>query len=72
MKTDDLYLKDRVRLNERGRVLFKKGHSRTGAVVSLPKPGGGSVGVLFDGNKQPTRIHRTCLELVKRTQDETA
>jgi hypothetical protein len=64
METRELRIGLRVKLNEKGRTVFKRTVSPTGTVVSLPKPwlGGANVGVLLDGNKQLTRIHRSCLD----------
>lgn len=52
---------DRVRLNELGASRSAKIRARTGTVVVLSSRST-SVGVLFDGNKRPTTIHRSYLE----------
>jgi hypothetical protein len=56
---------DRVRLNELGASRSLKIRIRTGTVVALPgrKRRSTSIGVLFDGNKRPTNIHRSYVEL---------
>jgi ribosomal protein L21E len=53
---------DRVRLNELGVSRSPKIRGRTGTVVALSSRST-SVGVLFDGNKRPTTIHRSYVEL---------
>jgi hypothetical protein len=53
---------DRVRLNELGASRSPKIRVRTGTVVTLSSRSA-SVGVLFDGNKRPTTIHRSYVEL---------
>jgi hypothetical protein len=55
---------DRVRLNELGISRSPKIRGRTGTVVALSrrKSRSSSVGVLFDGNKRPTTIHRSYVE----------
>ena len=60
----DFKVGDRVQLSELGRSRYRE-TSRIGTVIKIPKPGsgGGSVEVLFDGNKQPTRIHHSYIEL---------
>jgi hypothetical protein len=55
---------DRIRLSalENRRT---ENQSPTGVVVRIPEPssGGRSVQVMFDGNKLPTQIHRSYVEL---------
>jgi hypothetical protein len=65
--TINLELGDRVRLTELGVSRSPKTRTRTGIVVALPKheSGGASIGVLFDGNKRPTTLHRSYIELVE-------
>jgi hypothetical protein len=53
---------DRVRLNELGASRSPKIRVRTGTVVTLSSRSA-SVGVLFDGNKRPTTIHRSYVQL---------
>ena len=55
---------DRVRLNELGASRSPKIRVHTGVVVALSsrRSGGASIGVLFDGNKRPTTIHRSYME----------
>ena len=62
--TIELELGDRVRLSELGVSRSRRIKVCTGVVLALPKheSGGGSIGVLFDGNKQPTRLHRSYIE----------
>jgi hypothetical protein len=52
---------DRVHLNELGASRSPKIRVRTGTVVALASRSS-SVGVLFDGNKRPTTIHRSYVE----------
>jgi hypothetical protein len=56
---------DRVRLNKLGASRSPKIKVRTGVVVALSshRSGAASIGVLFDGNKRPTTIHRSYVEL---------
>ena len=60
-----LELGDRVRLTELGVSRSSKIRIRTGVVVALPKIGRGSasIGVLFDGNKRATTVHRSYIEI---------
>jgi hypothetical protein len=62
--TIELELGDRVRLSELGVSRSRRAKVRTGLVVALPKheSSGGTIGVLFDGNKQLTRLHRSYIE----------
>jgi hypothetical protein len=62
---------DRVRLSELGKSGAPRTKVQTGVVFSVPEPsvGGMSVQVIFDGNRQPTRIHRSYIELDADTQD---
>jgi hypothetical protein len=53
---------DRVRLSELGKSGAPRTKVQTGVVFSVPV-GGRSVQVIFDGNRQPTRIHRSYIEL---------
>jgi hypothetical protein len=61
----DFKVGDRVQLSELGRSRYRK-PSRTGTVTKIPKPasGGGAIEVLFDGNKQASRIHRSYIEVL--------
>ena len=63
--TIELELSDRVRLSELGVSRSRRTKVRTGVVVALPKyeSGGATISVLFDGNKRPTRLHRSYVEL---------
>jgi hypothetical protein len=56
---------DRVRLNELGASRSPKIKVQAGAVVTLssPRSRDASIRVLFDGNKRPTNIHRSYIEL---------
>jgi hypothetical protein len=55
---------DRVRLNELGASRSPKIRVRTGVVVtSGHRSGSASLGILFDGNKRPTTLHRSYVEL---------
>ena len=64
MTSIELKLVDWVRLSELGASRSPKIGVRTGAVVapSGRKSRGEFVGVLFDGNKRPTTIHRSYIE----------
>ena len=55
---------DRVRLNELGVSRSPRIKVRTGVLVAFSgrRNGAASIGVLFDGNKRPTTIHRSYLE----------
>lgn len=56
---------DRVRLNELGASRSPKIRVRTGVVVvhSGRRGGSASLGILFDGNKRPTTLHCSYVEL---------
>lgn len=58
----------RVRLNELGASRSPKIRVRTGTVVALSSRKGSSaaIGILFDGNKRPTRVHSSYVELDER------
>ena len=62
--TIDLELGDRVRLSKLGVSPSPRTRVRNGVVVALPKheTGGATIGVLFDGNKLATRVHRSYIE----------
>ena len=62
--TTDFRVGDRVRLSELGKSRAPRTRIQTGTVVKLPnsKSGGRTIGVLFDGNMLPTRLHRTYIE----------
>jgi len=62
---------DRIRLSELGRSGAPRTKVQTGVVFRVPghSAGGMSIQVIFDGNRQPTRIHRSYLELDADTQD---
>jgi hypothetical protein len=60
---------DRVRLSELGRSRAPKAKVQTGVVVRLPGPSAGGIQVIFDGNRAPTRIHRSYIELDSDAQD---
>jgi hypothetical protein len=51
----------RVRFSELGLSRSPKSTSRLGTVVGLP--GASTVDVLLDGNKRPTKLHRSYVEL---------
>jgi hypothetical protein len=56
---------DRIRLSALGKSGAPRTKVQTGVVVRIPEPssGGRSVQVMFDGNKLPTQIHRSYVEL---------
>ena len=59
---------DRVRLNELGVSRSPKIKVHTG-VVALPRlTGSAIISVLFDGNKRPTRVHCSYVELDDRAK----
>ena len=61
----EFQLGDRVRLTELGIARNPRTTTRSGVVVALPRPKyrSGTVGVLLDGNKRPTAMHRSYVEL---------
>ena len=56
---------DRVRLNELGASRSPKIRVRTGTVVALSshKSRSASLSILFDGNKRPTKVHQSYVDL---------
>ena len=65
MTSIELKLGDPVRLTDLGASRSPKIRVRTGVVVSLSsrRSGGASLGILFDGNKRPTTLHCSYVEL---------
>jgi hypothetical protein len=63
MTSTEIKLGDRVRLNEMGISRSPKIKVRKGMVVALSSHRSASFGILFDGNKRPTRIHSSYIEL---------
>jgi hypothetical protein len=61
----EFQLGDRVRLTELGIARSPRTSTRSGVVVALPraKYRSGTVGVLLDGNKRATAMHRSYVEL---------
>ena len=59
----ELKLGDRVRLSELGVSRSPKIKVHTGVVTLPPLTGSASISILFDGNKRPTRIHCSYVEL---------
>jgi len=61
----ELQLGDRVRLTELGVARSPRTSTRSGVVVALPrlKYRSCTVGVLLDGNKRATAMHRSYVEL---------
>jgi hypothetical protein len=57
----DLRIGDRVQLSELGKSRYAKARSMKGTVVKFPR-GGRTVEVLLDGNKLPTRLHRSYVQ----------
>lgn len=51
----------RVRLSELGIARSPKAIARTGTITGLPAAT--TLDVLFDGNKRPTKLHRSYVEL---------
>ena len=69
----ELNIGDRVRLSTLGQERSSRMRlHRRGTVVGLPafEFGGQTVAVLLDGNKHPTRLHRSYLELDTATVRE--
>ena len=63
MTSIELELGYRVRLSELGTSRCPRTRILSGVVVALPRYGGATIGVLFDGNKRRTRHHRSYVEL---------
>jgi hypothetical protein len=65
MTSIEIKLDDRVRLNELGISRSPKIRTRKGVVVALSNCGSRSaaLSILFDGNKRPTRVHTSYVEL---------
>jgi hypothetical protein len=59
----DFLVGDRVRLSELGIARSPKIKARSGVVVALARLNGNAIGVLIDGNKTVTTLHRSYLEL---------
>jgi len=61
MTSIEFKLGDRVRLNELGISRSPKIRARNGVVVALFSRGSrsASLSILFDGNKRPTKVHRS-------------
>lgn len=64
-EAQELRVGQRVRFSELGIARFPRSAARIGTVVGLPAPS--SVDILFDGNKNRTKLHRSYVEL---DQDE--
>ena len=64
--TIELKLGDRVRLSELGVSRSPKIKVHTGVVAVPCLAGSASINILFDGNKRPTRIHCSYVELDDR------
>jgi hypothetical protein len=64
----ELKLGDRVRLSELGVFRSPKIKVHTGVVALPPLTGSASISILFDGNKRPTRIHCSYVELDDRAK----
>jgi hypothetical protein len=65
-------LGDRVRLSELGRSRAPRSQGKVGRIVKIPKSRSGLriFEVLFDGNKLPTRLHRSYIEREGLQTDE--
>jgi len=61
---------DRVRLSELGKSAAPRAKVQTGVVVSVPV-GRMSVQVVFDGNRKPTPIHCSYIELDSDSPDQS-
>jgi hypothetical protein len=60
--SDRLRLGDRVQLSDLGKSRFPRAGINLGSVVSIPRRGGRSIQVLFDGNAHPTKVHFAYVE----------
>ncbi len=60
---------DRVQLSSLGEQRNPRKSSRVGTVLAHKphKSGTASVAILFDGTKEPSRMHRTYLERIERS-----
>ena len=67
-RTIELKLGDRVRLSELGVSHSPKFKVHTGVVACPPLTGRTSISILFDGNKRPTRMHCSYVELDDRAK----
>ena len=65
MTSIELKPADRVRLNELGVSRSPKVRVRTGTGIALfsHKSRSASLSILFDGNKRPTKVHHSYVEL---------
>ncbi len=60
---------DRVRLTRLGELRNPRKSSRVGTVLAhrTHKSGAASVAILFDGTKNPSRMHRTYVERIEHS-----
>ena len=58
---------DRVRLNDLGISRSPYIKVRVGVVIAMPRLTSNAIGVLFDGNKTVTTLHRSYLQLEHAT-----
>ena len=63
LSSPELHIGARVRLTELGKSRSPRIRIHTGSIVGLPQQGKKSVQVLFDGNRVPTRLHLSYIEL---------
>lgn len=63
---------DRVQLSELGEVRIPRKSSKVGTVIrqTAHKPGPASILILFDGQKEPSRLHWTYVERIDRPSEE--
>jgi len=69
----DFRLGDRVKLSELGESRSPRMLSKTGIIQRIKhhKSGSGGVVVLFDGMKEPRKLHWTCIEpIVHSAKDD--
>lgn len=57
-----LQVGERVQLSELGKYRFPRAQITFGSVIRVPKHGGRSVQILFDGNSRPTKVHHSYVE----------
>ena len=62
-RESDFKIGDRVRLTVLAIARSPNIKARSGVVVALPRLNGNAIGVLLDGNKTVTTLHRSYLEL---------
>ena len=71
-RRENFQVDDRVRLSNLGRSRAPRSQGKAGRIVKIPRSwtGARTVEVLFDGNKLPTRLHRSYIEKEGLQTDE--